>query len=198
MQRPSASRKVRCLVCSKVSPPGAACEHCNAPFPENKLPPRIKYPRPYDVVVAFISCPQCSRLLRRDVTSCPDCHTTITPAYAQQSIDVNVKSTQAFLRAEHIESLKPAAFLSVATAALITLIADFFGPASLVWLLVFQLCCCLVWLFTIVRWVDTFTSPGPKDNDLMAAFGKVRSAFWMWLAAMLAQVAALFTLIRTH
>jgi hypothetical protein len=36
------------------------------------------------------------------------------------------------------------------------------------------------------------------DDDFMAAFHKVRSAFWIWFAVMLAQLAGLLTVIRTR
>jgi hypothetical protein len=157
----------------------------------------IKYPRRDDVVEPFLSCPGCQRLLRRYSVSCPDCGTTITPGYADKSINANTRTTQAFVRAEHIESFQPAAFLLLTVAAGVVFIANVFGPMSFVWLLVVPLVSCLISLFTIVRWIDRSTSPGSNDEDFIAAFRKVRSAFWIWLAVMLAQVAGLLTLMRT-
>jgi len=105
---------------------------------------------------------------------------------------------QAFVRAEHIEAFKPAAFLSLVAATVITFIASVFGPISFVWLLVFQLGTCLLCLIAIVRWTDRFAFPAPHDEDFAIAFGKVRSAFWIWLAATLAQVIGLLTVFRTN
>lgn len=191
-------RKKRCLVCRRVSPANVLqCIHCNASFPENRVPATIKYPRPDEIVVPLISCPQCSRLLRRDASLCPDCFTTITAVYANESLDANKRSTQAFVRAKHIESLNPAAFLLLTVAVAIGFIANITGPRSFVWLLVLPLISCLIMLFMIVRWIDRFASPAPEDDDFMIAFRKVRSAFWIWLAVTLAQVVGLLTLIRT-
>ena len=113
------------------------------------------------------------------------------------SRNLDSASLRAFVQAEHIESLKPAAFLTLTVTAGIVLLAKSPGSAGFLWLLLVPLLSSLISLFTIVRWVDRFNSPAPDDKDFMISFQKVRGAFWIWLAVMLAQVVGLLSFFRT-
>jgi RNA polymerase subunit RPABC4/transcription elongation factor Spt4 len=182
-------RVVECLQCHRITLPGdRECPHCKASLAKNSVVHRIRLQNPDEMVHASVSCPRCSRLLKTDTETCPECGTFIWREYADRSIKANVTVGQAYVQAQHIESLKAGAWLMLALAAGLHVAAGTLGPVSFRTFLLLPLACSMLSLLTVRRWFRRFGGYESDHEDFAAARDKVKGTLRLLLGVVAAQL----------
>ncbi len=190
-------RFVECLRCHKLSLPGGReCPHCKASFPKNCRNHKISAPDPDDLVHLSISCAGCGRRLKLGTEKCPECGAFIWREYAARSVAMNATVSQAYVKAQRIESFKPASLMALATSGLVVYV-DLFLLIPFRWFLLSPLAMSLGSLLTIGRWFHRFGSYESNDEEFATARRTVKGALWRWLAVLVVQVSIVtFWLLR--
>jgi hypothetical protein len=143
-----------------------------------------------------ISCAGCGRLLKLGTEACPECGAFIWREYAARSVAANATVSQAYVKAQRIESFKPASLMALATSGLVVYV-DLFLLLPFRWFLLSPLAMSLGSLLTIGRWFRRFGSYESNDEEFAAAHRKVKGALWCWLAVLVVQVSIVtFWLLR--
>ena len=109
----------------------------------------------------------------------------------QQSTKANETVIQAYVAAEHLQSLKPAAFMMFALGVGFVVGSRLLEVALVRFLLGINLSVSIASLVLVVRWFRRFGGYELTDADFLAARRKAKSLLWLWLAVLFAQVIGL-------
>ena len=145
----------------------------------------------WEPATPFAECPNCKRLLRAEVRTCPECREEISEEYAMASMWVNYYNTQAVGSANFLKSTEPGVVILLISSA----IGFSLGSPSL---FVVNLVTPLSIIVGIAVWFYRFGRFPLGDDEYLSARRKILSTLKLWCALWVFQVLVCIYLFRVR
>lgn len=110
----------------------------------------------------------------------------------ETSTETSSVATQAYIAAGHIESFNLAALLLVAVSAVVVIMAASMGTPTFRLLAIIPAAASVRIFLIVARWSRVYGSYHFQDADFIAARRTVRHSLWLWRAAIVTQLLAVF------
>jgi len=138
------------------------------------------------VVEPFVQCPNCGRMLRPGVGSCPECSQVITAEYARSNVVAVVLRSQACDMASEVKAFDPAAvILFILTAVAFAWVAS--GREMSLSFPVLVLLSAVL-LLSVLVWFHRYGRLADDDNEYLRAKREMKGSLKLWLALLAVQL----------